>query len=198
MRRFGIDETGLVRCSPRRSGDDGFIVDRIPGGGGTWTKYSSESTARFVISGGPLITKASCSRSLRQIAGIAGLCERAMKRYGRPRSIVTDRLRLYRLAMKVIGNTADQECCLWLNNRAENSHQPFRRRGERWRITGTSRLCRSSLPFTPRYTTTTIRTALSAAEISSRKPLYRSGRAASACGLKNLFIPHFGDWFALN
>ena len=39
--------------------------------------------------------------------------KRAMKRYGRPRSIVTDRLRSYRSAMKVIGNAADQECgCL--------------------------------------------------------------------------------------
>ena len=51
-----------------------------------------------------------------------------MKRYGRPQSIVTDRLRSYRSAMKVIGNDADQECGRWLNNRAENSHQPFRRR----------------------------------------------------------------------
>ena len=30
--------------------------------------------------------------------------------------------------MTVIGNAADQECGRWLNNRAENSHQPFRRR----------------------------------------------------------------------
>ncbi len=54
--------------------------------------------------------------------------KRAMKRYGRPRAIVTDRLRSYRAAMKVIGNAADQICGRWLNNRAENSHQPFRRR----------------------------------------------------------------------
>ena len=54
--------------------------------------------------------------------------KRTMKRYGRPRSIVTDRLRSYRSAMRVIGNAADQECGRWLNNRAENSHQPFRRR----------------------------------------------------------------------
>jgi len=33
--------------------------------------------------------------------------KRAMKRYGRPRSIVTDRLRSYRSAMKVIGNAAE-------------------------------------------------------------------------------------------
>ncbi len=35
--------------------------------------------------------------------------KRTMKRYGRPQSIVTDRLRSYRWAMKVIGNAADQE-----------------------------------------------------------------------------------------
>jgi putative transposase len=54
--------------------------------------------------------------------------KRMMKRYGRPGSIVTDRLRSYGAAMKVIGNDANQECGCWLNNRAENSHQPFRRR----------------------------------------------------------------------
>ena len=54
--------------------------------------------------------------------------KRIMKRYGQPQSIVTDRLRSYRSAMKVIGNDANQECGRWLNNRAENSHQPFRRR----------------------------------------------------------------------
>jgi len=53
---------------------------------------------------------------------------RAMKRYGRPEIIVTDRLRSYRAAMKVIGNADRQETGRWLNNRAENSHQPFRRR----------------------------------------------------------------------
>jgi len=53
---------------------------------------------------------------------------KAMKRYGRPESIVTDKLRSYRAAMKDIGNCARQETGRWLNNRAENSHQPFRRR----------------------------------------------------------------------
>ena len=54
--------------------------------------------------------------------------KRTMKRYGRPRSIVTDRLWSYRSAMKAIGNAADQECGRWFNNRAEISHQPFRPR----------------------------------------------------------------------
>ncbi len=52
----------------------------------------------------------------------------AMKRYGRPEAIVTDKLRPYHAAMKVIGNAERQETGRWLNNRAENSHQPLRRR----------------------------------------------------------------------
>ena len=51
-----------------------------------------------------------------------------MKRYGRPASVVTDGLPSYRAAMTVIGNAAARTCGRWLNNRAENSHQPFRRR----------------------------------------------------------------------
>ena len=54
--------------------------------------------------------------------------KRALKPYGRPHSIVTDRLRSYRAAMNAIGNAASQSCGRWFNNRAENSHQPFRRR----------------------------------------------------------------------
>ena len=53
---------------------------------------------------------------------------KAMKRYGNPEVIVTDRLRSYRAAMKVIGNEDKQDVGRWLNNRAENSHLPFRRR----------------------------------------------------------------------
>ena len=54
--------------------------------------------------------------------------KRTMKRYGRPWSVVTDRLPSYRAAMKGLGNARRQECGRWLNNRAENSHLPFRRR----------------------------------------------------------------------
>ena len=53
---------------------------------------------------------------------------KTMKRYGRPEVIVTDRLRSYRAAMNVIGNAERQETGRWINNRVENSHQPFRRR----------------------------------------------------------------------
>ncbi len=54
--------------------------------------------------------------------------KKVMKRFGRPGVIVTDKLRSYRAVMTVIGNEARQETGRWLNNRAENSYQPFRRR----------------------------------------------------------------------
>ena len=48
--------------------------------------------------------------------------------FGPPHVIVTDLLRSYGAAMKVIGNADRQETGRWKNNRAENSHLPFRRR----------------------------------------------------------------------
>jgi len=51
-----------------------------------------------------------------------------MKRYGGPEVVVTDKLRSYGAAMKVVGNADRQETDRWVNNRAENSHLPFRRR----------------------------------------------------------------------
>ena len=54
--------------------------------------------------------------------------KKTMKRYGRPEIVVTDKLRSYKAAMKVVGNEDREETGRWLNNRAENSHQSFRRR----------------------------------------------------------------------
>jgi putative transposase len=51
-----------------------------------------------------------------------------MKRFGRSKAIVTDRLRSYWAAMREIGNDVRKKTGRWLNNWAENSHQPFRRR----------------------------------------------------------------------
>ena len=53
---------------------------------------------------------------------------KTMKRYGKPEMIVTDKLRSYGAAMKIIGNADRQETGRQLNSRAENSHLPFRRR----------------------------------------------------------------------
>lgn len=53
---------------------------------------------------------------------------KSLKRYGPPQVLVTDKLRFYGAAMKVIGNAQKQETGRWLNNRAENSHLVLRRR----------------------------------------------------------------------
>ena len=54
--------------------------------------------------------------------------KKSMKRHGRPETIITDRLRSYGAALKDLGRGDDREMGRWLNNRAENSHLPFRRR----------------------------------------------------------------------
>lgn len=54
--------------------------------------------------------------------------KKAMRKHGRPEVIVTDRLRSYGAALNDIGAAHRQETGRWLNNRAENSHLPFRRR----------------------------------------------------------------------
>jgi len=54
--------------------------------------------------------------------------KKAMKRYGSPAIIVTDGLKSYPAAMKDLGIKERREMGRWLNNRAENSHLPIRRR----------------------------------------------------------------------
>ncbi|MFT6074369.1 MAG: putative transposase [Yoonia sp.] len=53
---------------------------------------------------------------------------KSMRRYGQPEIIVTDKLRSYGAAMTAVGNHKRQETVRWLNNRAQNSRLPFRRR----------------------------------------------------------------------
>ena len=50
------------------------------------------------------------------------------ERHGCPDILVTDKRRSYCAALKDIGNADKQETGRWMNNRAENSHLPFRRR----------------------------------------------------------------------
>ncbi|MDC1198892.1 IS6 family transposase [bacterium] len=56
------------------------------------------------------------------------LLKKLMKRFGLPREIVTDLLRSYKAALRELGAADLQRTGRWLNNRAENSHLPFRRR----------------------------------------------------------------------
>ncbi len=64
----------------------------------------------------------------RDKAAALAFLKKAMKRYGKPKVIVTDRLASYKAALREINSTQKQEVGRWTNNRAENSHLPFRRR----------------------------------------------------------------------
>jgi len=54
--------------------------------------------------------------------------KKALKRHGSPAVIVTDGLKSYPAAMRQLKNGEKQEVGRYANNRAENSHLPFRRR----------------------------------------------------------------------
>lgn len=53
---------------------------------------------------------------------------KALKRYGEPKRIVTDKLGSYRVALNDLRMASRHDTTNRANNRAENSHQPFRRR----------------------------------------------------------------------
>ena len=51
-----------------------------------------------------------------------------MRKHGGPEVGVTDKLRSYSAALRDLGAINKQQTGRWLNNRAENSHLPLRRR----------------------------------------------------------------------
>ncbi|MBW0159529.1 IS6 family transposase [Sedimentimonas flavescens] len=56
------------------------------------------------------------------------LLKKSMKRHGCANEFVTDHLRSYGAALGDLGIRERQQTGRWMNNRAENSHLPFRRR----------------------------------------------------------------------
>ena len=110
MRRSGFGGTGLVRCSPLRSERSGWLCY-------LWRAVDHEGEVlEAEVTAKP--DKAAARK----------LLKRMMKKFGRPRTIVTDGLRAHSAATKEVGNADRQEVGGRLNNRAGNSHQPFRRR----------------------------------------------------------------------
>jgi len=54
--------------------------------------------------------------------------KKTLKKHGRAEAFVTDKLRSNGAALRDLGAVDSQETGRWKNNRAENSHLPFRRR----------------------------------------------------------------------
>ena len=127
--------------------------------------------------------------------------KKAMKRHGRPKVVVTDRLRSYKVAMKPLGNAEKQVLGRRLSNRAENSHLPFRRRERAMLRFRRMKPLQSSAPSTTPSTTTSTRTATSSAETISkpeaRPPLPNGTRSRPDDELPALIVPG-GDKLALN
>lgn len=94
---------------------------------------------------------------------------KALKRFGQPKTIVTDRLRSYRSALKTIGNEGDQEVGRWLNNRAENSYLPLRRRERAMLRFGECEVSRNSPPSILPSTSISISNAISTTASGSRR-----------------------------
>ncbi len=64
----------------------------------------------------------------RDKAAALAFLKKAWKRHSRAETIVTDGMRSYQAAMRELGNLSRREMGRWMNNRAENSHLPLRRR----------------------------------------------------------------------
>ena len=119
----------------------------------------------------------------RDKAAALKLLKRIMKKYGQPRSVVTDGLCFYLAAMKEIGNVDRHEVGRRLNNRAENSHQPFRRRSEPCSSFGVRRHYKSSVQFTRRSTIISTKSVISDPRGLQTETLGRAGRVARPRGL---------------
>ena len=65
----------------------------------------------------------------RDKAAALAFLRKAMKRYGKPQVVVTDRLASYKAALREINCAHKQEVGRWQNNRAENSHLTFPKKG---------------------------------------------------------------------
>ena len=107
--------------------------------------------------------------------------KKAMRRHGPCDRYVTDKLRSYGAAMKDLGVADRQETGRWLNNRAENSHLPFRRR-ERAMLR--FRLMRSLQKFAAVHAF--VSNHFNQERSLSSRPLFKQNRAAALAEWRGL------------
>src|SRR6056297_1649646 len=107
--------------------------------------------------------------------------KKAMRRHGPCDHYVTDKLRSYGAAMKDRGVADRQETGRWLNNRAENSHLPFRRR-ERAMLR--FRLMRSLQKFAAVHAF--VSNHFNQERSLSSRPLFKQNRAAALAEWRGL------------
>jgi hypothetical protein len=109
----------------------------------------------------------------------------------RPDVPVTDKLRSYSAAKSEIGLSARHDQGLRANNRAENSHQPTRRRERRMQVSNRPDQLNACCPFTPPSKTLSTSSAIShpaARSASSEKKLSRRGELLQQRPQKDLVV----------
>ena len=141
-KRSGIGGIGSARCLPARSGGVGSKLCDRAGGDGIWMRHAlgldpgvfvkingqTYYLWRAVDHEGKVLESVVTKTRDRRAA--LKLLLKLLRRYGSPEQIVTDKLRSYGAAMRDISlNAVSHETeGRWINNRADNSHLPFRRR----------------------------------------------------------------------
>jgi putative transposase len=106
-----------------------------------------------------------------------------MKKHGRADVLVTDKLRSYGAALKDLGAADRHEIGRWLNNRAENSHLPFRR----WeRAMLRFRRMRSLQKFVSVHASVT--NHFNQERSLSSRPLFKANRAAALAEWRGLGV----------
>ena len=112
--------------------------------------------------------------------------KRIMKKYGRPKSVVTDGLCSYPAAMKEIGNADRHEVGRRLNNRVETRISRFEDENERCSGFEARRHCRNSAQFMLMSTTISTRNVIS----SPAKSTNRDARLRWPNGAQSWPDPH--------
>ena len=128
MRRFGVGPNGSDATSPERSA----VVLRSSATNGILMRSPSRSTAgTLALAGcrsGCLRSRCSGPKLPRQTGRRAAPAQLIRKQARTPRVLITDKLRFYGAARRGLGLKMEHRQHKGLNNRAENSHQPTRRR----------------------------------------------------------------------
>lgn len=117
----------------------------------------------------------SLATKIRDKPAVLKQMKRLMKRYSKPKTIVTDGLRYYGAAMKEIDNAGCQEGAL-AQRSAENPHQPFRRRAGYTVVS-------EKFAAVHRAAHNHFNQERSSAEIPTENTLSRTGRGAGGPGL---------------
>jgi len=100
-----------------------------------------------------------------------------------PHVFVTDKRRSYGAALQDMGLPDDRETGRWLNNRAENSHQPFRRR-ER------AMLCFRRMRSLPKFVAvhSSIHNRLNAERALTSRDIFKANRTAALTEWRRLCV----------